>query len=78
MYIKRQNGGRGVIRLESAFDSSIDGLSNYMELSKDKFMRLIRDHDDGKTKYSFQKEAQEIREKYLKQETEAQININYS
>lgn len=69
MYIKRQNGGCGVIKLESAFDSSIVGLSNYIELSKDKFMRLIRDHDDGKTKY------QKIREKYLKQVTESQINI---
>lgn len=75
MYIKRQNGGRGVIELESAFDSSIVGLSNYIELSKDKFMRLIRDHDDGKMKYSLQKEAQKIREKYLKQATEVQINI---
>lgn len=57
LYIKRKDSGRGLIELESAFNSSIVGLSNYIKLGKDKFTILVRDHDASKAKYSLQKEA---------------------
>lgn len=52
LYIKTRNEGRGLIELESAFDSSIVGLSNYIKLGKNKFMRLVRNHDARTAKYS--------------------------
>lgn len=64
----RQDGGRGLVELES-------GLSNYITLGKEMFMQLVRDHDAGKAKYSLQKETQKIKGKYLKQITVKNIKM---
>ncbi|XP_030751033.1 uncharacterized protein LOC115878627 [Sitophilus oryzae] len=38
LYIKRRNGGRGLIEIESAFNSAITSLSNYIALNRDKIL----------------------------------------
>jgi len=75
LYVKRRNGGRGLIELESAYDAAIVGLCNYIRLSKDRLIRCVKDHDINKAKYSLQKEAQKIKNRYLKQTNEIQ-NMN--
>jgi hypothetical protein len=52
LYIKRQNGGRGIVELESAHNASILGLGEYIKQGKDRVTRLVKDYDAVKTKYS--------------------------
>lgn len=72
LYIKRRNGGRGLIEIESAFNSAITSLSNYIALNRDKYCKAIATHDEKKAKYSIQKEAINILAKFSKQETTTQ------
>lgn len=69
LYIKRKDGGRGLIELESAYNSSIVGLNAYIRQGKDKFTRLVKEYDQEKNLYSIHKEARKIQEEYLGPET---------
>jgi hypothetical protein len=72
LYIKRWNGGHGLVKLESACYAAIVGLNEYIKQDKDGLTSIVQECDAGKTKYSLQKEANLIKQKYLKQETAAQ------
>ena len=72
LYIKRLTGGSGLVKLESVYDAAIVGLSKYKEKGKDWLTRLPKEYDTRKTKYSLQKEANLIKQKYMTQETAAQ------
>lgn len=50
IYIKRSNGGRGLIELESAYNIAIVGLSDYIKQGSDKFMKMVKKHEDNKPK----------------------------
>jgi hypothetical protein len=52
LYIKRQNGGCGIVELESAHNAAIFGLSEYIKEGKDRLTRLVQEYDGGKAKYS--------------------------
>jgi len=39
--IKRQNGGRGLVKLESAYNAAIVGLSEYIKQGKNRLIRLM-------------------------------------
>ena len=77
LYIKRQNGGCGFVELESTYNAAIVGLNDYIKQGKDRLTRLVQEYDAGKTKYSLQKEATLIKQKYLTQETAAQNIKNH-
>jgi hypothetical protein len=51
LYIKRQNGGCGIVELESARNAAIFGLSEYVKEGKDRLTRLVHEYDAGKAKY---------------------------
>jgi hypothetical protein len=68
--IRRQNGGHGLVQMESAYNAAIVDLSEYIKQGKDS--RLVQEYEAGKTKYSLQKEANLINQKYITQETPAQ------
>ena len=42
LYIKRRNGGMGLIQLMSAYSCSMANLSDYIEQGNDRFCRLIK------------------------------------
>jgi len=54
LYIKRRNGGRGLVKLQSAHYVAI-ALSEYIKQSKDRLTRVVQDNDAGKIKYSLKK-----------------------
>ncbi|KAL1277529.1 hypothetical protein QQF64_024202 [Cirrhinus molitorella] len=70
LYIKRCNGGHGLIELESAYSNAIVSLSKYIERGSDKVMKMVKKHKVSKTKYSQMKMANEICKHYglLRQE----------
>ena len=72
LYIKRQNGGRGLVELESAYNAAIVGRSKYIKHGKDRLTRLVQEYDAMKTKCCLQKEANLIVQKYMTQDTAAQ------
>jgi len=72
LYIKRWNGGRGLVELESGYNAAVVGLSEYIKQDKDGLTSLVQEYDAGKTKHSLQKEVNLIKQKYMKQETAAQ------
>jgi hypothetical protein len=55
LYIKRQNGGRGLVEMESAYNAAIAGLSEYIKQGKEIVNRLVQEYEAGKTKYSLKK-----------------------
>ena len=58
--------------MKSAHNAAIVDLSEYIKLDKDWSTRLGQEYDTGKIKYSLQKEANLIKQKYITQETAAQ------
>jgi len=57
LYIRRRNGGYGPVKLESAYNAAIVGLSKYNKEGKDRLTRLVQRYDAQEAKYSLQKEA---------------------
>jgi hypothetical protein len=49
-YIKRRNGRRGVVELETVYSVAIVGLSAYIKRDKDRLTGLVQGCDTGKTK----------------------------
>jgi len=70
-YIKRQNGGHGLVGLGSAYNAVIVGLGKYIKQGQDRLTKLVQDYDAGKTKYSLPKEANLTKQEYITQETAA-------
>jgi len=67
--VKRQNGGCGLLEMKSTHNAAIVDLSEYIKIDKDWPTRLVQEYDTGKTKYSLQKEANLIKQKYMTQGT---------
>jgi len=51
LYIKRQNGGSGLVKLESTYNAVIF-LSECIKPGKDRLTRLLQEKYTGKIKYS--------------------------
>jgi hypothetical protein len=65
LYIKRWDGGCGLVERESAYNAPTVSLSKNIKQGKDRPTRLVQAQDAGKTKYSLQKEADPIKQKYV-------------
>ena len=61
----RQNGGRGLIELESAYKSAMHGLYDYIKRKSDKYTQMVMNHEREKALYSLVKIGEEIEEQYL-------------
>jgi hypothetical protein len=72
-YVRRQNGGCGLVKLESTCNAAIVGV---VKQGKDRRTRLMPEYDAGKAKYSLLKEANLIKQKCMIKETAAQIIKN--
>jgi hypothetical protein len=55
LHAKRQNSGRELVKLDSACNAVIVGLSKYIKWGKDRFTRLVQEYDGRKAKYTLQK-----------------------
>ena len=64
LYIKRKDGGRGLLELQSLHQQSILSLSEYIQSENGRLIQMVRKNDDLKRKFSLQKEANKIQIKY--------------
>ena len=62
-YIKRENGGRGLIQLELAYKTTTIELKKYLNTTTDWMLQLVKTHNKQKKKNSIIKE----RDKFAKQ-----------
>jgi hypothetical protein len=72
IHIKRQNGGRGLVNLETTHNTAIVGLSECIKQEEDGLARLVQEYNAGKAECSLQKVANLIKQKYMIQKTAAQ------
>jgi len=47
-YLKRPNGGHGLVKLQSTYNATIAGLSEYNKQGKDRLTRLVKNIMPGK------------------------------
>ena len=64
LYIKRKDGGRGLLELQSLHQQSILSLAEYIRTEDGRLIQMVRKNDDLKRKFSLQKEANKIQIKY--------------
>ena len=64
LYIKRKDGGRGLLELQSLHQQSILSLAEYIRSENGRLIQMVRKNDDLKRKFSLQKEANKIQIKY--------------
>jgi len=69
LHIKRQNGGRGLVNLETTHNNAIVGLSEGIKQDEDRLAKLVQEYDAGKADCSLQKEANLIKQKYMIQKS---------
>ncbi|KAL1457390.1 hypothetical protein WDU94_007628 [Cyamophila willieti] len=69
LYIKRQDGGRGLLELESMYEMAILGLHAYIQEEKDKLVKIIKEQEVTRRKFGISKEAAKIMEKYQVEDT---------
>ena len=65
LYVKRKNGGRGLLEVWSVYQQAILGLSEYIELENSRLIQIVKLNDSLKKKYSVSKEASKIQNKYM-------------
>ena len=61
LYLKRKEGGRGLIQIEMAYKLTMIGLSTYISTTKDWMITCVERHEVKKKLYSIQRKAQEFR-----------------
>lgn len=64
LYIKRQNGGRGLMEIKAAHENATVGLSEYLRLRTDRLTEMVNNHEAEKKRYSLHQKADEIATQY--------------
>jgi len=64
LYIERHDDVCGLVKLESTYNAAIVGLCKYFKQYKYRLTRLMKEYV-RKTKYTLQKEAHLIKQKYI-------------
>lgn len=62
LYIPRKEGGRGLIQLELSYKTTTIGLLTYMETTNDWMIKLVKQHENRKKKYSIIKEGSKYKQ----------------
>ena len=57
MYVKRENGWRGLIQQELIYKTDTIGLKKYLDITTDWMLQLVNTHKKQKKKYSICKES---------------------
>ena len=65
LYVKRKNGGRGLLEVWSMYQQAVLGLSEYIESENSRLIQIVKLNDSLKKKYSLLKEASKIQNKYM-------------
>ena len=60
LYVPRSKGGRGMIQLELSYKTSTIGLLQYLDLTNDWMLQLVRVHDNSKRSHSIVKESRKF------------------
>lgn len=58
LYIKRYKSGRGLLELESGYETATIGNNEYLKKEKDNFVKIIKDQEGKRTKYAISKQAE--------------------
>ena len=61
LYLKRSEGGRGLLQVEMNFKTTFIGQQKYLENTKDWMMTCVRTHDSQKKLYSIRKKSDDYR-----------------
>lgn len=61
LYVKRSEGGRGLIQIENSYKLSTIGLGAYLKDHQDCLLRLVYKHENNKKMYSIHKESQKFK-----------------
>ena len=61
LYLKRSEGGRGLLQVEMNFKISFIGQQKYLENTKDWMMTCVRAHDSQKKRYSIRKKSEDYK-----------------
>ena len=64
LYIQRREGGRGLIELEAAYKTAIIGLCDYIKFANDRYIEMVKLHENTKPKYSIIKIGEKIANHY--------------
>ena len=60
LYVPRSKGGRGMIQLELSYKTSTIGLLQYLDLTNDWMLQLVRVHENSKRSPSIVKESRKF------------------
>ena len=60
LYIKRSEGGRGLLQIEMLHKSELIGMDEYFSKNKDWMIECVRSHDKNKKRYSISQKAREF------------------
>jgi len=71
LYLRRKNGGRGMIQLEMAYRTTTIAMSTYLSSTTDWMLKLVHQHQQNKKLHSIIKEAR-------KYESDLDLNIENS
>lgn len=57
IYIKRAEGGRSLVQLEATYKATTIGLDTYLQTKDDHLLKIAKEHEEKKNKYSVVKQA---------------------
>ena len=57
LYLRRTEGGRGLIQLELSYKTTTIGLHKYLQETQDTLLHFVTDHDDRKSLYSISRQS---------------------
>ena len=64
LYLPRSSGGRGIIELETSYETTTIGMQKYLTVSNDWMIQLIRQHEKNKKLQSIVKEARRFKREF--------------
>ena len=73
LYLPRSSGGRGMIELETSFETTTIGMQKYLTVSNDWMIQSVRQHEENKKLYSIVKEARRLKREF-EHENENAVN----
>ena len=57
LYLRRTEGGRGLIQLELSYKTTTIDLHKYLQETQDTLLHFVTDHDDRKSLYSISRQS---------------------
>ena len=64
LYLPRSSGGRGIMELETSYKTTTIGMQEYLTVSNDWMIQLVRQHEENKKLHSIVKEARRFKREF--------------